>query len=344
MSQWGMECQHCQFENPEGMNFCGNCGQPLPAATHPLLPDYANRSPREYTPPFLLKKILVNRTALEGERKHVSVFFADVAGFTTLSETLDPEDVHDIMDGCFEILGQEIHGAGGAINQYTGDGVMALFGAPIAYEDHIKRACHAALRVQHRMKGYTAEVKTRYGVLFQLRIGINAGTVVVGAIGDNLRLDYTAIGDATNLAARLEALAPPGGVMVSRAIKEAAQRFFLFHPEGHFHIKGKKVPVEGFSLLGEMEPTPPRETGAAIIPFVNREKELALLLRAYETMLEGRFRIAAVEGEGGVGKSRLLAAFQDAISHEKTLCLTGRCQPYGGARTVSRIPNVECLF
>ena len=118
-----MECPHCQAENPEGMNFCGKCGQPLSA-----LPKYADRSPREYTPPFLLEKVLVNRAALEGERKHVSVFFADVAGFTTISETLDPEEVHDIMDGCFEILGQEIHGAGGTINQYTGDGVMALFG------------------------------------------------------------------------------------------------------------------------------------------------------------------------------------------------------------------------
>ena len=175
-----MECSHCRFDNPKGMNFCGNCGQPLTATAPPVLPDYANRSPRDYTPPFLLEKILVNRAALEGERKHVSVFFADVAGFTTLSENLDPEDVHEIMDGCFEILGQEIHGAGGAINQYTGDGVMALFGAPIAYEDHINRACHAALRIQRRMKGYTHDVKTQYGVLFQMRIGINAGTVVVG--------------------------------------------------------------------------------------------------------------------------------------------------------------------
>jgi len=313
------------------MNFCGNCGLPLPADSSPVLPYYANRSPREYTPPFLLEKILVNRSALEGERKHVSVFFADVAGFTNLSEALDPEDVHEIMDGCFEILGQEIHGAGGAINQYTGDGVMALFGAPIAYEDHIDRACHAALQVQHRMKEYTRDVKTRYGVLFQLRIGINAGTVVVGAIGDNLRLDYTAIGDATNLAARLEALAPSGGILVSRAIKETAQRFFVFRREGDFDIKGKKAPVTVFSLLREMDTAPSRETRAAEIPFVNREKELAVLLGAYETMLGGRFRMAVVEGEAGVGKSRLLGAFQDAIRHEKPLCLWGRCQPYGGA-------------
>ena len=329
-----MECSHCRFDNPKGMNFCGNCGQPLTATAPPVLPDYANRSPRDYTPPFLLEKILVNRAALEGERKHVSVFFADVAGFTTLSENLDPEDVHEIMDGCFEILGQEIHGAGGAINQYTGDGVMALFGAPIAYEDHINRACHAALRIQRRMKGYTHDVKTQYGVLFQMRIGINAGTVVVGAIGDNLRLDYTAIGDTANLAARLEALAPPGGNLVSRAIKEVAQNFFIFHKEGDFDIKGKKAPVAGFSLLEEIDTVPSRETGAAKIPFVNREKELAVLLRSYETTLGGQFRMVAVEGEAGVGKSRLLATFQEAIQHKKTLCLQGRCRPYGDATTL----------
>jgi class 3 adenylate cyclase/tetratricopeptide (TPR) repeat protein len=326
-----MECPHCKFENPDGMNFCGNCGKPMPRAISPRLPSYTDRSPREYTPPFLLKKILVNRTALKGERKYVSVLFADVSGFTSLSETLDPEDIHEVMDGCFEILGQEIHNAGGTINQYTGDGVMALFGAPVAYEDHVNRACHAALRVQHRMKRYTGEVKNQYGILFRLRVGINAGTVVVGAIGDNLRLDYTALGDATNLAARLESLAPPGGILVSRPIKEAAQHAFVFHPEGNFNIKGKKSPVAVFALLRKTEQTMAPATGSAAPPFVNREKELSLLMRAHERALTGQFQIVALEGEGGVGKSRLLAAFQVAISQEETLFLHGRCQPYGEA-------------
>lgn len=310
------------------MNFCGKCGQPL-TPTPPVLPGYANRSPREYTPPFLLERILVNRMAIEGERKHVSVFFADVAGFTTLSENLDPEDVHDIMDGCFEILGQEIHGAGGTINQYTGDGVMALFGAPVAYEDHIHRACHAALRIQDRMKDYTRDVKSRYGVLFQLRIGINAGTVVVGAIGDNLRLDYTAIGDTTNLAARLEALANPGGTRVSGAIKKAAEDFFRFHEEGDYDIKGKKAPVTVFSLQGEAHKTSRHDTGTADALFVNRQKELSILKRAYRTMRQGKLHTIAVEGEPGVGKSRLLIAFRDAVQHETPLFLMGFCRPYG---------------
>ncbi|MCF8129351.1 MAG: AAA family ATPase [Deltaproteobacteria bacterium] len=336
-----MKCPHCQFESPEGMNFCGKCGQPLSAESAHLLPEYANRSPRDYTPPFLLEKVLVNHTALEGERKHVTVFFADVAGFTTISETLDPEEVHDIMDGCFEILGQEIHGAGGTINQYTGDGVMALFGAPVAYEDHIHRACHAALRVQHRLKGYTRDVKKQYGVLFQMRIGIHAGPVVVGAIGDNLRLDYTAIGDTTNLSARLEALAAPGGILVSWVIQSVAKPFFRFRKEGDFSIKGKKEPVTVFSLLEESDMTRPRETGIGEIPFVDRKKELSVLLRAYKNMLKGRFQMAVLEGEAGVGKTRLLTAFQNTVLNENSLCLQGRCRPYG--ETTALYPIAQML-
>jgi len=164
----------------------------------------------DYTPRFLVDRVLKTRGALVGERKLVSVLFADVANFTAMSEKLDPEAVHEIMDGCFEILGREIHGAGGTINQYTGDGVMALFGAPIAYDDHIRLACHAALRVQRRLGEFHKKIRDRYHVSFKMRIGIHSGPVVVGAIGDNLRLDYTAQGDTTNLAARLQSLAKPG--------------------------------------------------------------------------------------------------------------------------------------
>lgn len=324
-----MECEHCQFHNPEGMNFCGKCGQPLSANSSPV-PAYADRSPRDYTPPFLREKVLIYRNALQGERKHVTVFFADVTGFTTLSETLDPEEVHDIMDGCFEILGQEIHGAGGTINQYTGDGVMALFGAPVAYEDHAGRACHAALSIQQRLKEYAREIQERYGILFQMRIGMNSGIVVVGAIGDNLRLDYTAIGDTTNLAARLEALAQPGGILVSRSVQEEARFSFRFREEGDFPIKGKRDPVTVFSLLEELEGGASRDAKGAQVPFVGREKELAELLQGYERATKGRFELAVVEGEAGAGKTRLLDVFQNAVSSRgKTLCLQGRCRLYG---------------
>jgi class 3 adenylate cyclase len=158
-----------------------------------------------------------------GERKLVSVLFADVADFTGLAEKLDPEDVHEIMDRCFGILGREIHQAGGTINQYTGDGVMALFGAPIACDNPDRPASFAALQVQTRMKEFHRKILEQYGVVFKLRIGIHTGPVVVGAIGDNLRLDYTAVGDTTNLAARLESMAKAGGILVSDRVFQNAK-------------------------------------------------------------------------------------------------------------------------
>ena len=194
-----MKCPNCHFENPQGMNYCGQCGDPLPRRcarcghisppgsefckecerrlnTEPL-PAYAHRSARDYTPPFLVDEVLKQGGAIRGERKEVSVMFVDVAGFTRIGERFDPEDVHEIMNGCFQILGQEIHRAGGTINQYTGDGVMALFGAPIAYEDHYNRACHAALGIRRRMKEYRLAVRKKYGVKFQMRTGLHTGPV-----------------------------------------------------------------------------------------------------------------------------------------------------------------------
>ena len=349
-----MKCRSCQFENPEGMNFCGNCGNPLavrcPACNHnnpagsefcglcgeqlspQSLPAYVKRSPEDYTPPFLKKEILKAPGSLEGERKMVSVLFADVRDFTSMSENLDPEDVHEIMDGCFEILGKEIHGAGGSINQYTGDGVMALFGAPMAFEDHIARACYAALRIQDRMKGYTARIERDYGVHFQLRIGLHAGKVVVGAIGIDLRLDYTAAGDTTNLAARLEALAHPGGILVSERIQKAAKLFFRFRKAGEFVVKGKKEAVPVYTLLGERKSVHLSGRDAyEPAPFVDREDELSVMESALQGMLEGKPRLVSVEGEAGAGKSRLLSTFQNSIVDQNILFLKGHCLPYGEA-------------
>jgi len=349
-----MKGPSCLFENPDHMNFCGNCGNPLsvkcPECSHnnragsescdlcggrlppPSLPAYAKRPPEDYTPPFLKKEILKVAGSLEGERKMVSVLFADVTGFTSMSENLDPEDVHEIMDGCFDILGKEIHGAGGSINQYTGDGVMALFGAPMAYEDHIERACYAALRIQTRMKGCTARIERDYGVHFQLRIGIHAGKVVVGAIGIDLRLDYTAAGDTTNLAARLEARAHPGGILVSKRVREAAKLFFRFRRAGGFVLKGKRKAVLAYTLLGERKSVRLSKRDAyKPAPFVNRKDELAVMKRALKAVIEGKPRLVSVEGEAGAGKSRLLSVFQDSVIDENILFLKGHCRPYGEA-------------
>ncbi|MGA9176266.1 MAG: adenylate/guanylate cyclase domain-containing protein [Desulfobacterales bacterium] len=348
-----MKCPSCQFDNPEGMNFCGKCGGSLtidcPACGHQnlagskfctqckgkiahtdIVPAYARRSALEYTPRFLLERAFKYKSTLIGERKLVSVLFADVADFTTIVEKLDPEDVHEIMDDCFGILGQEIHQTGGTINQYTGDGVMALFGAPIAYDDHIRPACHAALQVQKRMKEFHRKIVKRYDVTFKLRIGIHTGPVVVGAIGDNLRLDYTAVGDTTNLAARLESMAEPGTILVSKRVFQNAKNHFLFDNVGQRIVKGKKEPVEVFLLVREralkhVESNDVR-TG---IPFVNREKEIALLTNVFEKSIEHGPIITAITGEAGIGKTRLFKHFSQSIVKKRALLLEGRCRPYG---------------
>jgi class 3 adenylate cyclase len=178
-----------------------------PAPSSPSASHESGREPRAYTPPHLVEKILTSRTALEGERKQVTVLFADVSGFTSIAERLDPEEVHQLMNRAFALILGEVHRYEGTINQFLGDGVMALFGAPIAHEDHAQRAVHAALGMHRVLHGYGAELQRTRGMTFRVRMGLNTGLVVVASIGDNLRMDYTAIGDTTNLAARMLSLA-----------------------------------------------------------------------------------------------------------------------------------------
>ena len=203
-------CPHCGAETQPTFKFCGQCGTAL-GAPEPVSERAATEKTQvyrrqeakiqAYTPRHLAEKILTSRSALEGERRQVTVLFADVADFTTLAEQLDPEVVHEILDGCFERITAEVHRFEGTINQYTGDGVMALFGAPIAHEDGPRRAVHAALSVQRALLEYGQELQAQRGFTLQMRIGINTGLVVVGKSGDDLRMGYTAVGDAINLAA-----------------------------------------------------------------------------------------------------------------------------------------------
>src|SRR4030042_1229965 len=181
-------CPTCRTANPPDSSFCLKCGHDLSKPTESPAIDYG--APKSYTPKFLVERILTSRSSIEGERKLVTVLFADVAGFTAMSEKLDPEDLHQIMDGCFRILMDEIHKFEGTVNEFRGDWVMALFGAPIAHADHAQRACYAALEVLKALASYNDRMKQAYGIDFRMRIGINSGYVVVGAIGDDLRMDY----------------------------------------------------------------------------------------------------------------------------------------------------------
>jgi class 3 adenylate cyclase len=196
------------------------------------------REPLSYTPKYLAEKILTVRSALEGERKQVTVLFADTAGFVALAKDLDPEVVHEVMDHCFGLLTAEVHRFEGTINQYTGDGIMALFGAPIAHEDSPRRAVHAALGMQRALRDFGRELQAQRGFGLPMRLGMHTGLVVLGKIGDDLRMDYTAVGDTTNLAARLQQLAQPGTVVISEATHRLVAGFFDTRDPGGAHRQG----------------------------------------------------------------------------------------------------------
>src|SRR6056297_2814593 len=272
-------CPECHKTLPVSAKFCDECGCNLSAAQKP--PDYSE--PQSYTPKFLADKILTNRSAIEGERKRVTILFADVANYTPLAEKLDPEEVHQIMDGCFKILMDEIHKYEGTINQFTGDGVMALFGAPVAHEDHAQRACHAALAIQKGISAYGETIKKNYGSGFEIRIGLNTGPVIVGAIGDDLRMDYTAVGDTVNMASRMESLAEAGTVLTSANTHKTARDFFDFEPLGEIRVKGKETPQSAFRLVKKGEVASRIEASAAkgLTRFVGRQNSMAALEEAY---------------------------------------------------------------
>jgi class 3 adenylate cyclase len=209
-----------------------------------------NPEPSSYTPKHLAEKILQSRSALEGERKQVTVLFADVKGSMELAEQLDPEEWHAILDRCFAILTDGVHRFEGTVNQYTGDGIMALFGAPIAHEDHAQRACYAALHLRDRLSHYADELGVDPGVNFSFRLGLNSGEVIVGKIGDDLRMDYTAQGHAVGLAQRMEQLAPADSIALSQHTQKSVDGFFALRGLGPVQVKGSREPVGVFVLEG----------------------------------------------------------------------------------------------
>jgi len=211
--------------------------------SHRLLPAHT------YTPKSLADKILSTSKSLEGERKLVTVLVADVAGYTAMSEKLDPEEVHQIMDGCVKILMEEIHKYEGTIDKFTGDGVMALFGAPVAHEDHAQRACYAALGIRKALEPFADKVKKESKIDFKMRVGLNSGPVIVGAVGRDLRMEYAAVGETVNLASRMQTLAHPGTILVSRDTHKMARDFFKLKPLGKKSVKGKEEAVEAYELL-----------------------------------------------------------------------------------------------
>jgi len=361
-----MKCPKCQFENREGAKFCKECGNKLELICSECgntytpdtkfcdecgqilqetaeLPSVDYSEPRSYTPRHLTEKILTTRSAVEGERKLVTVFFADVANYTSLSEKLDPEEVHQIMDGFFQILMDKIHKHEGSINQFTGDGVMALFGAPIAHEDHERRACHAALSIQKTMGEYGEKIKKESGVDFHIRMGLNSGPVVVGSIGDDLRMDYTAVGDTTNLAARMESEAAPGAILVSDNTHKMTESYFEFKPTGKTKIKGKEESQKVYELLKASDVVTRFDSSVAkgLSRFVGRKNSMAALMNAYDKAKSGKGQIVGIVGEAGVGKSRLLRELRNHLDKDEIKYLEGQCLQYGG--TIIYMPILDIL-
>jgi class 3 adenylate cyclase len=268
----------------------------------------------------------------------VTVLFADLAGFTGIAEKLDPEDVHQLVDRCFEAITAEIHRFEGTINQYTGDGVMALFGAPIAHEDSARRAVHAALGIQRALRDFGPELQARRGVTLRMRIGLNTGPVVVGRIGDDLRMDYTAVGDTTNVASRLQQLARPGAVVVSESTWKAVGGFFEALDLGEVEVKGHE-PIRAWEVLRPRGRRSRLDVAAesGLTPLVGRERELTTLLDLFREVKAGRGQVAFLAGDAGIGKSRLVLEFRRRLAAgESVTWLEGQCVSFGRPGAIAR--------
>jgi class 3 adenylate cyclase/tetratricopeptide (TPR) repeat protein len=305
-SRLGHRCAACGAELPGKAKFCLECGKPVSTDSGPPAAD-----PRSYTPKHLVEKILTSRAVLEGERKQVTVLFADVTGSMNIAEKVDPEEWHKVMDGFFRVLSDGVHRFEGTINQYTGDGIMALFGAPIAHEDHARRACYAALHLKDELRRYAEELKRTRGLGFLVRMGINSGEVVVGRIGDDLRMDYTAQGQTVGLAARMEQFSAPGEVYISEHTAKLVSGFFSLRDLGPFELKGVSAPVRVFELEGVTTLHTRIEVARSrgFSRFVGRSDEMANLQAALAKAIGAKGQVVGVVADPGVGKSRLCMEF-----------------------------------
>jgi predicted ATPase/class 3 adenylate cyclase len=305
----------------------GSVASPPPPANAP------ERPPRTYTPPHLAEKILTSRSALEGERKQVTVLFADLKGSMELLADRDPEEAHQILDPVLERMMAAVHRYEGTVNQVMGDGIMALFGAPIAHEDHALRACYAALAMQAALRRYSEDVRRTHGLPVDFRVGLNSGEVVVRAIDNDLHLDYSAIGQTVHLGARMEQLAMPGSILLTAETLRLAEGMVQAKPLGPTPIKGLAHPVEVFELLGAGSPRTRLQAYAtrALTRFVGRQAEFEAMRRVHELAGAGHGQVVAVIGEPGMGKTRLFYEFICSPCTEGWLLLESQGVSYGKA-------------
>jgi class 3 adenylate cyclase/tetratricopeptide (TPR) repeat protein len=306
-------------------------GTPLPATSASA--ETPTRVPRAYTPDYLAEKILTSRNALEGERKQVTVLFADIKDSTELIKDLDPEAAQQLLDPAIHIMMDAVHRFEGTVNQVLGDGIMSLFGAPLAHEDHAARACYAALAMQTAMQGYTEEVRRQKGLELRIRVGLNSGEVVVRAIGNDLHMDYSAVGPTTHLAARMEQLATPGSIRLSSSTLRLVEGLVQVHALGPVPVKGMTEPVAVYELTGASGIRRRLQAAVArgLTKFIGRDTEIEVLHQALEQAGSGHGQVVAAVGEAGVGKSRLIYEFVHAHRTQGWLVLESASVSYGKA-------------
>lgn len=360
-----MKCPNCSFENEGGAKFCENCGQPLervcpncgkpvsanarfckncgfnlagaPARAAPVVKSEPLDALRRAAPQQVATKILAERerTASQGERKLVTALFADIVDSTMLAEKMDPEDWRDVVSGAHQQISAAVYQYEGTIAQLLGDGVLAFFGAPLAHEDDAERAIRAALTLLGYIKTYAEDLRARNKIPnFQMRIGLNTGLVVVGNIGSDLHMEYLAIGDTVNLAARIQSAAEPGSVFITESTRRLVANLFEFEDRGKIVVKGKVEPIQVYRIAGERQGAV-RLRGIAGLasPLVGRQREFSTLLQISADAQRGHGSIVSLIGEAGLGKSRLVAEWRkaSAAQHDAVALrwVEGRCLSYG---------------
>jgi class 3 adenylate cyclase/tetratricopeptide (TPR) repeat protein len=336
----GLECSACGCKLPAGSRFCFECGAKV--GSDGAAPSRFT-APDAYTPKFLAEKILTSRASLEGERKHVTVLFADIRGSLELLDGRDPEEARGLLDPALHIMMEAVHRYEGTVNQVLGDGIMALFGAPLAHEDHALRACYAALRMQEAIRVYADEVRRKHGLNLQVRVGLNSGEVVVRAIGNDLSMEYSAVGETTHLAARMEQLASPGTVLATQTVARLAGDYLQLTALGPVPVRGRSEPVEVFEVAGTTATRTRLQAAVAkgLTPFVGRQTELQSLAHLLERAAGGSGQVAALVGEPGVGKSRLCWELCQMPQTRGFLILEGDSVSYG--KSTPYHPVVELL-
>jgi class 3 adenylate cyclase/tetratricopeptide (TPR) repeat protein len=360
-----MKCPNCLHENRIEANFCEQCAAPLartctncgsPASLtakfcaqcgHPLqsIADDALSfaSPRDYTPQHHAEKILTSRVAIEGERKQVTVLFADIKSSMELLADRDPEQTQTLFAPVIEAMMEAVHRYEGTVNRVLGDGIMALFGAPLACEDHAARASYAALRMQENVKKYAEQVQQHYGLQLAIRVGLNSGEIVVHIVGNDLHMEYAAVGQTVHLAARMEQIAKPGSVLTTTNTVQLAEGYIDVKPLGPVAVKGLADPVSVFEVTGAGAARTRLQAaaGRGLTSFVDREVELEQLREAQQLADNGESQVAAIVADPGVGKSRLLLEFLHSRYTTDWLVLESAPPSYCGA--ISYLPVIELL-